>query len=352
MTDHNNPPAPVAGDTGADAGPVATVFLKENGQYGIMWLRPVPFVEGKAALFAGPDIHQPAAVPDGWRDELSAIVEILEADGDEWNCATRIRAMLSAAPVPPSVPGATVYAECRQCDHCGHYGINDCPGEKAACHNCDWTGDSPEQDKCPGCGEENCMAAACPKCGERYSLVAEDDIAAPVPPIQADPVLDKPAMVGRGRFGVGVKWSTVIGAAQRLYEYEVTPSKEKVRIKLAQDAMDDLRQFVGVAAADVLAERKRQLEVEGWTPEHDDEHGAGELGRAGGFYALNAGAALHFGTTDTSICDQAPSGWPWEPEWWKPKNSRHDLVKAGALILAEIERLDRAAMSATPEAPQ
>lgn len=36
------------------------------------------------------------------------------------------------------------------------------------------------------------------------------------------------------------------------------------------------------------------------------------------------------------------SFWPWEEEAWRPKNPRHDLVKAAALILAEIERLDRA----------
>ena len=66
MTDQNNPPAPVAGDTGADAGPVATVFLKDNGQYGIMWLRPVPFVDGKAALFS----YGSVALPDGWTDGL------------------------------------------------------------------------------------------------------------------------------------------------------------------------------------------------------------------------------------------------------------------------------------------
>jgi hypothetical protein len=47
------------------------------------------------------------------------------------------------------------------------------------------------------------------------------------------------------------------------------------------------------------------------------------------------------GTHDTSICDTAPDGWPWAPELWKPANARRDLVKAGALILAEIERLDR-----------
>lgn len=35
-----------------------------------------------------------------------------------------------------------------------------------------------------------------------------------------DPVLDKPACVGNGTFQTGVKWSTVIGAAQRQYEYK------------------------------------------------------------------------------------------------------------------------------------
>lgn len=34
-------------------------------------------------------------------------------------------------------------------------------------------------------------------------------------------------------------------------------------------------------------------------------------------------------------------GWPWDERWWKPEGGRRDLVKAGALIIAEIERLDR-----------
>lgn len=100
-----------------------------------------------------------------------------------------------------------------------------------------------------------------------------------------------------------------------------------------------------LAIDDVIAERHRQQAVEGWTPEHDDQHKAGSLGRAGGFYALNAGAAMWYGTHDTSICDAAPDGWPWEPERWKPTNARRDLVKAAALILAEIERIDRAAIA-------
>ncbi|HHW2459226.1 TPA: AAA family ATPase [Pseudomonas aeruginosa] len=37
--------------------------------------------------------------------------------------------------------------------------------------------------------------------------------------------------------------------------------------------------------------------------------------------------------------------WPWDEQWWKPTSARRDLVKACALALAEIERLDRAAAS-------
>ena len=41
-----------------------------------------------------------------------------------------------------------------------------------------------------------------------------------------------------------------------------------------------------------------------------------------------------------------PSMWPWTSEWWKPSTRRRMLVKAAALILSEIERLDRAASRA------
>jgi Lar family restriction alleviation protein len=89
-------------------------------------------------------------------------------------------------------------------------------------------------------------------------------------------------------------------------------------------------------ARDVLAERRRQVEQEGWTPEHDDSHNNGELARAASCYAHAAGSWM----------DQRrmPAAWPWESHWWKPTTSRCNLVKAGALILADIERLDRAAL--------
>jgi len=88
------------------------------------------------------------------------------------------------------------------------------------------------------------------------------------------------------------------------------------------------------AARDVLAERKRQINGERYTPEHDmAEHCNGELARAASCYALQA-----VGLGDRRSAE--PRGWP--SGWvWKPKSPREDLVRAAALLLAELERLDR-----------
>ncbi|HBP1037637.1 TPA: hypothetical protein L5R03_003558 [Pseudomonas aeruginosa] len=91
---------------------------------------------------------------------------------------------------------------------------------------------------------------------------------------------------------------------------------------------------------DVQAERKRQVEVEGWTPEHDDEHNGGELADAAACYALSAAGWSTYAARER---------WPWPLEWWKPSTARRDLVKACSLALAEIERLDRAGISQSPQ---
>lgn len=88
------------------------------------------------------------------------------------------------------------------------------------------------------------------------------------------------------------------------------------------------------AARDVLAERLRQMDENGWTNEHDDQNPDGDMALAAACYAANAGGVPWSGN--------APSFWPWSTEWWKPSTPRRDLEKAGALILAEIERIDRA----------
>ncbi len=106
------------------------------------------------------------------------------------------------------------------------------------------------------------------------------------------------------------------------------------QIKNAQDTIAWLQNSLSQASIDVIEERRRQQEKEGWTPEHDDQHSKGELATA---------AACYAGFSDAyPNCGQPPFFWPFEGAWWKPSNYRRDLVKAAALILAEIERIDRA----------
>jgi hypothetical protein len=81
----------------------------------------------------------------------------------------------------------------------------------------------------------------------------------------------------------------------------------------------------------IADERHRQVEQEGWTPEHDDDHTQGELALAAMCYAIGHKSVQH-----------APVEWPWEQHWWKPsRNPIKNLAKAGALIAAEIDRLQR-----------
>lgn len=78
------------------------------------------------------------------------------------------------------------------------------------------------------------------------------------------------------------------------------------------------------AMIDVLSERYRQVHVEGYDENHDAQFCDGML-------------------TDAAVCyiwnDSA--NWPWEIESYKPKNRRSNLIRAAALIIAEIDRMDR-----------
>lgn len=93
----------------------------------------------------------------------------------------------------------------------------------------------------------------------------------------------------------------------------------------------------------IRAERRRHFDVEGWTPEHDDEHVNGEIALAAACYAWPSPRPL-----------EVKKAWPWELQDWKPelfgvgaddrekRESRiRVLAKAGALIAAEIDRLGR-----------
>ena len=106
--------------------------------------------------------------------------------------------------------------------------------------------------------------------------------------------------------------------------------------------MSDNLPYGSQAALDVLAERARQLKI-GWSPDHDDGHHPGDLADAGISYGIHAVKNLHrlahSGRVHTA--GDKPRRWPWGCENWKPKDPRRDLVRAAALIIAEIERMDR-----------
>lgn len=106
------------------------------------------------------------------------------------------------------------------------------------------------------------------------------------------------------------------------------------------------------AVDDVLAERARQVSAEGWTPDHDDKHAGGEMAAASACYSE---FVWRYGQTSPYasrlLREEPPAIWPWHREWWKPKNPRRDLVRSAALLIAEIERLDRATDPTTGNAP-
>jgi hypothetical protein len=96
------------------------------------------------------------------------------------------------------------------------------------------------------------------------------------------------------------------------------------------------------ALQDVIAERARQITEERWTPQHDDRHYVGTLAAAAACYSVSAHVQLSRQMPEVTA-EVVEDFWPWARRWWKPKDPRRDMVRAAALLVAEIERIDRAA---------
>ncbi len=93
------------------------------------------------------------------------------------------------------------------------------------------------------------------------------------------------------------------------------------------------------AVDDVLHERCRQLADEGHGPEWDDTYTSGQLINAAIAYCDASAGAI----SGEDMADVGLLYWPWKPATFKPRGPRSNLVRAAALIVAEIERLDRIA---------
>jgi hypothetical protein len=127
----------------------------------------------------------------------------------------------------------------------------------------------------------------------------------------------------------------------------------QLRSSRLSSSFNDFEGMKMTAMEDVASERKRQIEVEKYMTDEDDTYVDGQLARAAVCYATTAivtASLLSRGLDPALIAEKSkiagvPSSWPWDHAWWKPRGARRDLVRAAALIIAEIERLDRAAIT-------
>lgn len=90
----------------------------------------------------------------------------------------------------------------------------------------------------------------------------------------------------------------------------------------------------------INTERQRQVTQEGWSSAHDDGHRKHELALAAMSYTAAVAAPDEEGDENGKV--RPCWDWPWAKKWWKPSSDPvRNLVKAGALIAAEIDRLQR-----------
>jgi hypothetical protein len=118
-------------------------------------------------------------------------------------------------------------------------------------------------------------------------------------------------------------------------------------LKKAQAWVDRRKIAAGTALSPgcqiVMDERRRQIVRHQWTPEHDDEHTAGELAEAAECYLTEAKIRVmrRVPSDAQGGSMEIPAGWPWRPQSWRPGDRIRELAKAGALFLAEADRLRR-----------
>ena len=120
---------------------------------------------------------------------------------------------------------------------------------------------------------------------------------------------------------------------------EIRPLFERPAATSERDAKDALTQ----ATRDVLAERQRQISVEGYSLQHDvDMNDSNDLARAAACYAM-AEVGYEYGRVS----------WPWDEEGWKPKDRYRNFTRAAALLIAaaDLELVRSAAPQPTKEQP-
>lgn len=106
----------------------------------------------------------------------------------------------------------------------------------------------------------------------------------------------------------------------------------------AAPSAQGIDQAAGVRA--IADERQRQVHAEGFSAENDADYKAGVLANAALAYLQVAAMDLAAGGRAHIATGAPPACWPWHRLWWKPRDARRDLVRAGALIAAQLDAID------------
>lgn len=104
---------------------------------------------------------------------------------------------------------------------------------------------------------------------------------------------------------------------------------------------------VSKAIKDVVSERSRQKNGEFYSDAQDDSYVNNELTRGSASYVNHVigRSWIHVSKPSVYQNELVPDLWPWSEQSWKPKSPRQDLVRATALLIADIERIDRQELS-------
>ena len=97
----------------------------------------------------------------------------------------------------------------------------------------------------------------------------------------------------------------------------------------------------GHGASLIAEERRRQIEEEGFDAAHDDDQSSEDLVAAATSYALQSIRGRYGKLIGAKLEELQVLIWPWADKWWKPKDELRNLIRAGALISAAIDRIKR-----------
>lgn len=299
----------------------------------------------RAVLAAAPG--QPMTVPDGWklvprelseehlREVMANINRKYKGDplGEDF---TRLvwQWAIHASPTAPAAHGDAKDMHCYDCDD----GLVYADGDTEPCRACE-KGYPPSVDAKASEGHGALLAAI------RDGVPLEEPVSVCKAMMARRParvVLDNGtgplAAVHLVNIGVGGWVHTETTA--KAYADGFNRGTEWLRSSIIQYA--DKLPPDSAATRDVIAERDRQIKAEGYDLEHDDAHQNNEIAAYATFYAMPP-ATRNWPAQETGY------GMTWgqaiiPADWGPPKtcDRRQELVKAAALLVAEIERLDRA----------